>query len=86
MSALRKKLLLAGATAALAISAFGQTPFAQNNGNGGNTTSQPSMGAEASANTVPGLADKKAEAAMTAEPNSTPPTDADRKAAAAMRR
>jgi hypothetical protein len=83
MTGLRKRFLLAGAAAALATTAFLETPFAQNSGVGGDPAqSLPKPGAASNATSM--AADNKAEAAMTVEPNPASLTDADRKASAAM--
>lgn len=83
MTGLPKTFLLAGAAAALAITALIEAPFAQNSGVGGDPA-QALMQPSAAPNPASVAAEKKAEAAMTVEPNSAPLTDADRKAAAAM--
>jgi hypothetical protein len=82
MTGLRKTLLVVGASAAIAIMAVIETPFAQTNGPGGNpgkSVTEPGATSEPTAADV----DKMAEAAMTV-PNSAPMTDVDRKAAASM--
>jgi hypothetical protein len=83
MTGLRKTFLLAGAAAALAITALIDTPFAQNGGVSGDPTQALSK-PDAAPNAASMAADKKAEDAMTVEPNPASLTNADRKAAAAM--
>src|SRR6202011_1645117 len=79
MTGLRKTFFVAGAAAALAITAVIQTPFAQDN-----DPAKSLMGPRVAAGPATLAANKKADATMTVEPNSRPMTDADKKAAAAM--
>jgi hypothetical protein len=83
MTGLRKTFLVVGASAAVAIMTFIETPFAQNTGVGGDPAKSftaPGAASDPAATAV----NTKADTAMTVEPNSAPMTDADRKAAAAM--
>jgi hypothetical protein len=90
MSTTSKRLLLAAAVAVTAITACVGTPFAQNNdGSGVGSAYQQSTGAQITANPDPAItqaAHQKAQAAMTAARASVPQTEANRNAAAAMRK
>jgi|SRR5215472_10214887 len=79
MTGLRKIFFVAGAAAALAITAVIQTPFAQDS-----DPAKSLMGPRAESGPATPAANKNANAAMTVEPNSAPMTDADKRAAAAM--
>jgi hypothetical protein len=80
MTRLRKTFVVAGATAAVAmVAALIETPYAQNSDARGDLAKSLM---ETGDSPNPAIK-KKADAAMTV-PNSTPITDADKKAAAAM--
>ena len=80
---IQRKFLFAAASA-VTMWTFIQSPWAQDSGIGNNPNPQSSMGTGAPATAASGASDKKADTAMAIESNPTPPTDADKKAAAAM--
>lgn len=80
MTYLRKAMLIAGAAAAIMITALNQTSFAQSNGG---DPSQSLTEPRAAPDAAPTAANKKADDAMTAAP-SAPQTYANEQAAAAM--